>query len=68
MIKSAEIVSQTHSRLANFIEQEKAVSPFMQLSGVKPLSDFLKLKDNQVREWEQVVRAKVRQMPAAMKG
>lgn len=55
------------SRLANYIEQERPPVPFVQLPGVKPLSDFLKLKDNQVREWEQVVRAKVRQMPAVMK-
>ena len=56
------------SRMANFIEEEKATMPFVQLSGVKPLTDFLKLKDNQVVEWEHAVRAKVKQMPAMMKG
>jgi putative nucleotidyltransferase with HDIG domain len=52
------------SRMANFIEEEKATGPFTQLPGVKPLTDFLKLKNNQVTEWEQAVRTKVKQMPA----
>jgi putative nucleotidyltransferase with HDIG domain len=52
------------SRMANFIEKEKATGPFVQLPGVKPLTNFLKLKDNQVAEWEQAVRTKVKQMPA----
>jgi len=56
------------SRMANFIEQDRATRPFVQLPGVKPLTDFLKLKDNQVTEWEQVVRTKVKQMPAIMRG
>jgi putative nucleotidyltransferase with HDIG domain len=56
------------SRLANFIEQERATMPFVQLPGVKPLMDFLKLKDPQVTDWEQAVRTKVKQMPAIMKG
>jgi putative nucleotidyltransferase with HDIG domain len=56
------------SRMANFIEKEKATGPFVQLPGVKPLTDFLKLKNNQVTEWEQAVRTKVKQMPAIMRG
>jgi putative nucleotidyltransferase with HDIG domain len=50
------------SRMANYIEQEKAPMPFVQLPGVKPLMDFLKLKDGQMAEWEQSVRAKVAQL------
>ncbi len=50
------------SRMANFIELEKAPTPFVQLPGVKPLMDFLKLKDGQMAEWEQSVRAKVAQL------
>ena len=56
------------SRMANYIEQEmgkgKAPTPFVQLPGVKPLTDYLKLKDNQVTDWEQTVRAKVEQLTA----
>lgn len=62
------------SRMANYIElsngKEKdkapasAPMPFVQLPGVKPLTDFLKLKDNQVADWEQAVRAKVEQLAA----
>jgi putative nucleotidyltransferase with HDIG domain len=54
------------SRMANYIEQEKekAPMPFVQLPGVKPLTDFLKLNDNQVTQWEQAVRAKVEQIAA----
>jgi putative nucleotidyltransferase with HDIG domain len=51
------------SRMANFIEQETAVKPFGELPGVKPVADFLKVKDTQVSEWEKVVRAKVQQCP-----
>ena len=52
------------SRMANYIEQEKAKTPmpFIQLPGVRPLADSLKLRDNQMAEWEQVVRAKVEQL------
>jgi putative nucleotidyltransferase with HDIG domain len=54
------------SRMANYIEleKEKAPMPFVQLPGVKPLTDFLKLNDNQVTQWEQSVRAKVEQLAA----
>jgi putative nucleotidyltransferase with HDIG domain len=58
------------SRMANHIEQTKdkdkgkVSTPFVQLRGVKPLTDFLKLKDNQLTQWEQVVRAKVEQLEA----
>lgn len=50
------------SRMANYLEQEHAPKPFVQLPGVKPLTDFLKLKGPQVNEWEQAVRAKVEQL------
>jgi putative nucleotidyltransferase with HDIG domain len=51
------------SRLANYLDQEKATTPFGELPDVKPLKDFLKLEDSQVTEWEHAVRAKVQQMP-----
>ncbi|HTV40223.1 MAG TPA: HDOD domain-containing protein [Candidatus Sulfotelmatobacter sp.] len=45
-------------------EKTPGPTPFVQLPGVKPLTDFLKLKDTQVIQWEQVVRAKVEQLAA----
>jgi putative nucleotidyltransferase with HDIG domain len=52
------------SRMANYIEQEqeKPPTPFVQLPGVKPLTDYLKLKDDRLTEWEQAVRTKVEQL------
>jgi putative nucleotidyltransferase with HDIG domain len=55
------------SRLANYIElgKDKAPAmPFVQMPGVKPLADALKLRDNQVTDWEHAVRAKVEQLAA----
>lgn len=52
------------SRMANYIEQKKATMPFIQLPGVKPLADSLKLKDSQVTEWGRVVCSKVEQITA----
>ena len=59
-------ITNLSSRMANYIEQKKTPGrmPFVQLPDVKPLTDFLKLKDNQVADWEEVVRAKVEQLPA----
>ena len=51
------------SRLANHIEQEKVILPFMQLPGVRPLTEFLQLNISQVPKWETSVREKVKGMP-----
>ncbi|HEX3626201.1 MAG TPA: HDOD domain-containing protein [Verrucomicrobiae bacterium] len=57
-------ITNMSSRMANYIEQKKAPMPFAQLHGVKPLIDFLKLKENQLTDWQQVVRTKVQQLQA----
>jgi putative nucleotidyltransferase with HDIG domain len=51
------------SHLANHIEQERPPLPFMQLPGVKSLTEFLQLNTGKIPEWEETVRTKVRQMP-----
>jgi putative nucleotidyltransferase with HDIG domain len=55
------------SRLANHIEQEKAPMPFIQLPGVRPLTEFLQLNISQVPEWEELVREKVKEMPELLR-
>lgn len=52
------------SRMANYVEEKRPATPFVQLPGVKPFTDFLKLRDNQLTKWEQAVRAKVEQLTA----
>jgi putative nucleotidyltransferase with HDIG domain len=51
------------SRLANHIEQEKTPAPFIQLPGVRPLTEFLQLSNGKVPKWEASVRNKVKEMP-----
>lgn len=52
---------------ANYIEQEKAPAPFIQLPGVKPLTEFLQLNNFQVPDWEESVRKKVKGMPELLR-
>jgi putative nucleotidyltransferase with HDIG domain len=51
------------SRLANHIEQEIVPTPFVQLPGVRQLTEFLQLNNSQVPKWEESVRNKVKEMP-----
>ncbi|HTR42973.1 MAG TPA: HDOD domain-containing protein [Pseudomonadales bacterium] len=55
------------SRLANHIEQEKVLVPFILLPGVRPLTEFLQLSNSQIPEWETSVRNKVREMPELLR-
>jgi putative nucleotidyltransferase with HDIG domain len=54
------------SRLANRIEQKVNSGPFIEMSGVKPLMEFLGLNKEQGQSWEKEVRNKLRQLPAFM--
>jgi putative nucleotidyltransferase with HDIG domain len=54
------------SRLANRIEQKIVQGPFLEMSGVKALVEFLDLNKEQVMSWEKAVRDKIRQLPAFM--
>jgi putative nucleotidyltransferase with HDIG domain len=59
-------ITNLSSRLANRIELKKVSGPFLEMSGVKPLVEFLELSKEQVMAWEKAVRDKVRQLPALM--
>lgn len=60
------LITNLASRLANYLPQEKPPTPFIELPGVKALTGPLKLNEQQTREWETVVRDKVKQLPALM--
>lgn len=60
------LITNLASRLANHIQKEKALPPFVQLPGVKSLMEPLKLREQQVLVWEGVVRNKVKQQTAAV--
>jgi putative nucleotidyltransferase with HDIG domain len=61
------LITNLASRMANYIQKEKTMPPFMQLPGVKSLMEPLKLGDKQVLIWEGVVRNKVKQQAAGAK-
>lgn len=60
-------ITNMSSRLANHIEQPKTPVPFIQLPGVRPLTEFLQLNDSQVPKWEETVREKVNGMPELLR-
>jgi len=59
-------ITNLSSRLANYIEDKKNSGPFVEMSGVQSLLDFLELSNEQVLEWEKTVRNKIRELPAFM--
>jgi putative nucleotidyltransferase with HDIG domain len=57
--QSFVLITNLASRLANHIQKDVKKLPFVQLPGVRPLMEPLRLKDEQVTEWETAVRTKV---------
>jgi putative nucleotidyltransferase with HDIG domain len=57
------MITNLASKLANHIQEETVPVPFVQLPGVKPLMEPLKLNEEQAHDWENMVRNKVKQLP-----
>ncbi len=62
------MITNLSSRLANYIQLEITSIPFWQLPGVDATMKALALDQGQIQAWEQVVRNKVKQLPAVLNG
>lgn len=62
------MITNLSSRLANYIQLEITSIPFWQLPGVEAAMEALALDQGQIKAWEQIVRNKVKQLPALLNG
>lgn len=62
------LITNLSSRLANYIEEQTPALPFSETPGVDAIMESLELDQGQIKQWEQIVRNKVKQLPALLNG
>ncbi len=59
-------ITNLSSRLANYIHDENKSVPFWRLPEVAAPTKFLELNKTQIEKWENMVRDKIKQLPAML--
>lgn len=62
------MITNLSSRLADYLEEKSPSLPFCQTPGVDAIMESLMLTPGQIQQWEQIVRNKVKQLPALLNG
>jgi putative nucleotidyltransferase with HDIG domain len=62
------LITNLSSRLANYIQEGTTTPKFWELPEIDSLKASLELDQHQVQKWEQLVRKKIKQLPALLKG